>query len=267
VTSADPRAVATLEAHLAYLRALTIAGGGEVIERHAFLIYAGTFPLPFLINGAARTDPRADPSAVVAEALAYFGGRGFEIVVLERRDEDLATAAERAGLVPVSPDPVQYLDRRPTHGAADRSSLRIRTVNDEAGVSDVVSVNEDAHAVYEFPNGLFSSIFANPATVLSAAVHAIVVYDHDVPVATAQIFRHGDLAYVGWVSVARAAGRRGLGWLVTEEVVNFGFDHGATAAVLMASPMGAPLYRKMGFVDVGALRNVFARPATRPEAP
>jgi hypothetical protein len=34
----------------------------------------------------------------------------------------------------------------------------------------------------------------------------------------------------------------------------------ASAAVLMASRMGAPLYRKMGFEDVGALRNAHYRP-------
>ena len=77
--------------------------------------------------------------------------------------------------------------------------------------------------------------------------------------AAAQVFMCADIAYVGWVSVVEKASRRGLGWLVTETVVNEGLARGANAAVLVGSPMGAPLYRKMGFVDVGALRNAYAR--------
>jgi len=225
-------------------------------------IYASTAPLPFLVNAAVRTDPNSAPAAVVEAAMVFFGDRGFEILCLEGRDDDLREAAEGAGLRIGSSDPLQFLDRRPDRSPADRSSLEIQVVTDAAGVRDVAAINQDATAVFGswFPDGVFDSIFAMPATVLSPDIYAVVAYERGAPVATAQIFDHGDFAYVGWVAVVREAMRRGLGWLVTEEVANHGFERGAKAAVLMASPMGAPLYRRMGFVDVGTLRNAYSRP-------
>ena len=38
---------------------------------------------------------------------------------------------------------------------------------------------------------------------------------------------------------------------MTAEVTNLALAMGAEGAVLMASPMGAPVYRRMGFTDVG----------------
>lgn len=112
--------------------------------------------------------------------------------------------------------------------------------------------------MYRFPDGLFAAMFAAPSSVLSPAIHAVLAYVGGAPVATAQVFMHGEAAYVGWVAVVRNAARRGLGWLITETVVNERLARGAKAAVLLASPPGAPLYRKMGFVDVGWLRNACA---------
>ncbi len=86
-------------------------------------------------------------------------------------------------------------------------------------------------------------------------IHAVVAYDGDRPVATAQVFLSGNVAYVGWVAVVRDAMRRGLGSHVTRVVVDAGFATGKDAATLMASPIGAPVYRRMGFVDVGYLQS------------
>jgi ribosomal protein S18 acetylase RimI-like enzyme len=259
----DPRAVISLDAHLAYLRAFTKARGGEIVDGEGWSIFANPIPLPFLVNAVVRTDPAATPVVVVEAALRFFGDRGFELVCLEGRDDDLRQQAEMAGLRTGSPDPLQYLDRRPSRSPIDGSLVEIRVVTDPDGVRDIAAINQDATAVFGFPDEVFASIFAVPATVLVAEIYAVVAYERGAPVATAQVFHHDGYAYVGWVAVMRSAMRRGLGWLVTAEVVNQGIARGARAAVLMASPMGAPLYRRMGFVDVGALVNAHFRPAGR----
>ncbi len=261
VEPADPRAVTALNAHLAYMRALTIAGNGQVIDGNGVVIFTSPTPLPFLVNAAARTDPTAPAGTVVEAALGHFGDRGFEMLCLEGRDDDLWEAAERAGLHVGSSDPLQYVDR-PVDASSARSGVEIRAVTDAAAVGDVIRVNEDAVAAYgsAFPPGTFASIFGVPATVLSPDIYAVVAYEDGRPVATAQIFSHEDVGYVGWVAVVRQAMRRGLGRLVTADVVNQSFERGARAAVLMASPMGAPLYRNMGFIDVGGLRNAYSQP-------
>jgi GNAT superfamily N-acetyltransferase len=257
----DPRALTTLDAHLAYLRALTTAGKAAMVEHDGIFLVRNPVPLPFLVNAAARTGAAVEAPVVLEAARSFFGGQGFEVLCLEGRDDDLRIAAERAGLHIGSPDPLQYLDRQPVPSPADRSAVQIHVVDDVAGVAEVAAVNQDASAVYRFPEGLFAAVFAAPSSVLSPAIHAVLAYVDGAPVATAQVFMHAEVAYVGWVAVVPNAARRGLGWLVTETVVNEGLARGAKAAVLVASPMGAPLYRKMGFVDVGWLRNAYERTA------
>jgi ribosomal protein S18 acetylase RimI-like enzyme len=261
MASADQRAEETLAVHLAYMRLLTTAGGGSVLERDGILAFINLHPLPFLINGVARIDPAAAAQSLVATGLSLFGERGFEVLCLDGRDDDIGAEAATAGLAIGSADPLQAIERMPNAAPADHSSIELRQVVDAAGVADLAAVNQDAVGAYSgFPDGVFSAIFARPATVLAPDIHALVAYEGQAAVATAQIFMHGDIAYVGWVAVAMAAMRRGLGWLVTEAVVNEGFQRGARVAALMASPMGAPLYRKMGFVDVGSLTNAYRRP-------
>lgn len=240
---------------------LVPAGGGVALERDGVLLYKSHVELPLLVNGVARIDPRVAPSTVLAAGQEWFGDRGFEVLCLDGRDGDLRELAEAAGCRPGSPDPLQFLDQPPLTAPVDSSEICVRVATDASDVADVVSIVQDAHAAYGFfPEGVFASIFRVPETILSPSVHALILAERGRPVATAQAFLHEDLTYIGWVSVVQTAMHRGLGWLATEEAVAAGFARGARAAALMASPMGAPLYRKMGFSDVGHVRNAYAQP-------
>ena len=78
---ADPRAVMTPEAHVAYLRALTAAGDGTVVDPDGVFLVRNPVPLPFLVNGAARVDASVEAAAVVIEAArSLFGRQGFEVL-------------------------------------------------------------------------------------------------------------------------------------------------------------------------------------------
>jgi ribosomal protein S18 acetylase RimI-like enzyme len=72
-----------------------------------------------------------------------------------------------------------------------------------------------------------------------------------------------DLAGIQLVGTVPAARRRGLGELCTRWAVRAGFELGATAAVLEASDMGAPLYRRMGFVERSRYRWCLGPPPRR----
>jgi ribosomal protein S18 acetylase RimI-like enzyme len=254
--SADPRAVEALDAHLAYLRHLTVAGGGVLTERHGVMVFTSPASLPALVNGVARLDRQVPGDAVIDAVTAQIGQRGYEVLCLAGRDDDLRQSAEARGLKLGSDDPLQYLEGRPITDAA-AANAEIRRVDDVAGVRDLAAVNQDAGEVYDFPRSFFAEIFAKPETVLSPSIEAVVAYVDGEPLATAQVHLTTDIAYVAWVAVARRAMRRGLGRLVTADVIRRGLERGATATVLMASPMGAPLYRRMGFQDVGVMRNAY----------
>lgn len=259
---ADPRAGATIAAHLAYLRVLVTAGGGDVLETGGTMVYRSVATYPFLVNGAARTDPTVPGRDVVRTAREAFGERGFEILCLDGRDEDLRAAAAEAGMTVGGGEPLQHLHGPPVAAAPAPPGISIRQVTDAAGVRDVAAVNTDAVMVYGFPAGFFEAVFVTPDTVLDPRIEAVVAYEAGEPLATAQVFLDGSVGYIGWVAVVRRAGRRGLGRLVTDDVVRRGLARGATETVLMASPMGAPLYRRLGFTDVGQLRNAHAPAAS-----
>ena len=253
------RAELAFDAHLSYMTQLTEAGGGTVTRTAGGLLLRSPHPRPSLVNIVARLDTGAPPDALLDAAGPAFAGRGYELVCLAGRDDDLREFALAAGLSAGHADPLQYLAARPAASPADRTGLAIREVSDPSGVADLISVNGDASAVYElFEEDFFPTILGRPETIIAENITPYVVDDHGLPVATAQLVLFGNVAYVAWVSVVRSHMGRGLGWLVTQTVVEAGFERGATRAVLMASPMGAPLYRKMGFVDVGSVNSVFA---------
>lgn len=247
-----------LAAHLQYLDALLTHGSGSVQDRDGVFVYQSPAPLPFLVNGVARTDPAVAPATVLAAAAGAFGDRGFEVLCLEGRDDDLRAAAEAAGFQTGSPDPLQTIDRIPDPAPSDTAPFQVRVAETAADVNDIIAIAVDAHTVYKFPDAFFREVFRIPESILSPQIRAVIVSQQGTPVATAQAFLAGNIVYIGWVAVVVAAARRGLGWLATRAAVAAGFDGGAEEAVLVASPMGAPLYRTMGFTDVGALRNAQA---------
>ena len=52
---------------------------------------------------------------------------------------------------------------------------------------------------------------------------------------------------VQWVGTVPGARTSGLGALVTVAVTNLAFDRGASSVSLQASPMGAPVYLRLGY--------------------
>lgn len=67
------------------------------------------------------------------------------------------------------------------------------------------------------------------------------------PVATATLFRTGAVAGVYFVFTLPEVRRRGIGAAITAAALFAAQQHGARLGVLGASPMGEPVYRRMGF--------------------
>ena len=70
------------------------------------------------------------------------------------------------------------------------------------------------------------------------------------PVATAMVYESDGVAGLQWVGTVPAARTGGLGALVTVAATNLAFDHGASSCTLQASPMGAPLYLRLGYETI-----------------
>ena len=111
--------------------------------------------------------------------------------------------------------------------------------------ADVVVVDPMLTAAYERP--------ASMANTLSSYLQLqpdgwfLARYD-GVPVGMGGVIIYGDLARIGLVATHPDYQRRGIGRLVMEHLLRWASDRGATTVRLDASPVGAPLYSRLGFV-------------------
>ena len=256
----DPRTALALASHVDYFRNVSVREpGGAVVEEGGVFLYAGPHPLPVLVNGALRLEQDLDPTDVIDRAQAFFGarGRGFSIYGLVGRDDDVIDAAERAGMTAFG-DPAPLMVLTGTLPPADLASgVRIERVTSEQQVADAAAVCADAYAVYGMPADVPTACMT-PRTMLTSDTAAVVAYDGDGPVATATAMGTGDVSYIAWVGTAQRAMRRGLGDAVTRAATTSGLELGPDVTALLASPMGAPVYRRMGFVEVGRLTSRMA---------
>lgn len=78
-------------------------------------------------------------------------------------------------------------------------------------------------------------------------------------VATALEYRTGDIAGIWFVFTKPHARRRGIGAAITAAALDHARATGAAVGVLGASPLGAAVYSRLGFTEVGRIR-LFERP-------
>jgi ribosomal protein S18 acetylase RimI-like enzyme len=246
VTGVDPvRASALNEQEL--WREMVRWSDGRIIEERGVLLVGG--PSAYL-RVAIRTDPRVAGAAVVARAGEFFGPEPPGFIVLVRRpdDEDIERAAVAAGFragwterpmalaAPPSPSPVP-------------DEVEVRRAADAAAVLDygrVVALANDDPGERERAPLLF-----HDETILAPHIAAFVAYQGAEPVACAMTLVSHRVAGVFYVATVQHARRRGLGDALTRIAARAGFELGADAAWLGASDMGAGLYRRIGFRDLG----------------
>lgn len=126
-------------------------------------------------------------------------------------------------------------------GAADR-----QLVTDPALLSDVAVVTAEA-----FGAPLEAAQMLAPASMLDdERCSWFVTHVDGEPAACGQLLRTDDVAGVYSIAVREQFRRRGLGAAISWTVLAAGRDAGCSVGVLQASPMGEPVYRRMGFETV-----------------
>ena len=222
--------------------------GGVSHEEGGCLCYASDTAFPVMFNGVFRTDDQADPGSVLERAEAFFAarGRGFSVWVREGADEDLGRAALGAGLAEVLSQPEMVicwpLAARPLPDGVE--VRRVETVED---VRRFVEINASAYTSLEIRPKAFREAFSAPGGLLRPDIAAAVAFVEGTPAATALTFVSHGAGLVNWVGTLAEYRGRGVGEAVTREVTNAGFDLGARASTLQASPMGEPIYRRLGY--------------------
>lgn len=234
-------------------RVISRNAGGRVFEVDGLLLWAGAHPSPAIINGVIRTRESEPPAGHVLDiASGWFGelGHGFTLHVRVGRDDDLERTAMDRGFRVLLDLPVMVYDgEAPDVRVPEGHTLE--RVEDERGIRDLVQAVAEP---FELPDEI-ASVFARPESVLSPFTAAVVVRDAGgTPVAGAWTSVSYLVAGIGFVGTAEASRGRGIGTAATAGAMRLGYAMGARAAALQASPLGRPVYARMGFREVGAYR-------------
>ena len=240
---------------IAFSRAITRWGSRGVLEeRGGAVLCAGGTWVPVVANGAYRADDALGGDELIERADAFFGGlaRGYSVKVRDSgEDDDLRTACETRGLEPFGESVPQMIRHTPLRAADPIDGVSLRLVEDDEGVHDFITVNAEAYGTYGMPAQVLSDLFDQAAVLVEdPAAHIVVASRGGQPVATAMVYESDGVAGLQWVGTVPTARTGGLGALVTVAATNVAFGHGASSCTLQASPMGAPLYLRLGYETI-----------------
>jgi hypothetical protein len=244
----------------AYSRESTRWGqGGQFRHDAGVLVFATGSWIPINSNGAFRLDPDVGATEVVGRADDFFAplGRGYCVKVRDTgEDDDLRAACQEAGLVEfLSGGPEMALDTR-LSDAPPPPETDLRLVTTETQVADFSHVNGEAYSTYGMPPDQVAAMFSCPGNLLSCPdLISVVAYRDNQPVSAAQVYLSHGIAGIYWVGTVEAVRGQGLAEVVTRAVGNMAFDRGARLCTLQASPMGEPVYRRMGYVELYRYQN------------
>jgi ribosomal protein S18 acetylase RimI-like enzyme len=222
--------------------------GGRIVEERGVVLVSG--PSPYL-RVAIRSDPSVGAADLIARAGDFFGAESTGFIVLVRRPDDADTerAALAAGFRAGWTERAMAIERPPSPGSLPEG-VEVRVVADAAGVAAygrVVALANDDPGERERAPLLF-----HDETIIAPHIAAFVAYAGAEPVACAMTLVSHRIAGVYYVATVEHARRRGLGDALTRMAARAGFELGAHAAWLGASDMGAGLYRRIGFADLGS---------------
>lgn len=215
----------------------------------AWLFGAGSATHPVISNAAFRRDDIVEAEDFVERAREFFAarGRGFSIWARagQAADRDLIAAAEAAGFQAVYEMPEMILSRELATESVP-AGAELRRLSDAGEAPGFWEVAIEAYASNGFPPEVFAG-YTEHSGLLAENIVAFIAYLDDEPASIAMTIVSHSVAGVYWVgSVERARGL-GLGRAVTVAATNAGFALGAEVASLQASPMGRPIYTKLGY--------------------
>ncbi|MBD3140295.1 GNAT family N-acetyltransferase [Microbispora bryophytorum] len=138
------------------------------------------------------------------------------------------------------------------------AGLRIEVVTDHDQLSELVRT-------YSASMGVAPSLEPDIVRIESqrrdnADIVRLAAVLEDRVVGTTTVIAAHDVAGIFLVHVADTHRRRGIGTALTAAALRVGRNRGTRLAALAASPVGEPLYRRFGFVEVSQYR-LFSFPA------
>jgi hypothetical protein len=227
--------------------------GGQLVEHETFTMavspHGNFFHNMVMIRGPV------DVGVLLAAVQDLYAdhNRPFSIWTRPHADEAVEAALRERGFMQIIAMPAMALLGDPGT-RCEPPGLEIRPVTDDRGRHDYLEVTAEAYAVYQQPRELTEDAFASLESVCAPHIQGFVGYVADAPVAAAAVYLTHGVAGIGWVGTLSAHRGQRYAEAVTWAAVREGFRRGATLASLQASPMGRPVYERMGFITPSEYR-------------
>lgn len=230
--------------------------GGELLETPQY--YLGYGPRGTLFHNMIMVRDAVGVDALFAAARRFYLERGAPFSIWLRAHADAALEAElqTRGFELFTTMPGMALLGDPGT-RCEPPGLEIRPAIDDRGRRDYLHVTAAAYATYGAPPEYAEDAFASLASVCAPHVQGFVGYDDGAPAAAAAVYVTHGVAGIGWVGTLPERRNRGYAEAVTWAAIREGFRRGAAFANLQASPMGRPIYERMGFITPTEYRVLF----------
>jgi len=227
--------------------------GGALRQTARYTLCYSPRGTPF--HNMVMVEDGAAVDEVLAAAADFFGAssRIYSVWTREHADEAFETTLRQRGFSERLRMPGMALLADPGTRCAP-PGLEVRPVTEERTRHDFQAVCAAAYATYGSPPDYTRDAFATLDSLCAPHIQGFVGYAADTPAATAALYLTHGVAGIAWVGTMPEYRNRGFGEAVTWATVREGLRRGACFANLQASPMGRPIYERMGFVTPTSYR-------------
>jgi ribosomal protein S18 acetylase RimI-like enzyme len=129
------------------------------------------------------------------------------------------------------------------------------------------SVAAEAFKSFGSPAEAAVNLAHRPGMLVGPKVAAYLAHVDGRPSSCGMVIATGDVAGIYFIGTIQEARGHGLGEMMTRMTAHAGFELGARAVILQATPMAAPLYRRIGFTDFGCYANYIGTALSRESSP
>lgn len=208
-----------------------------------------------LFNGVVMAQLKPEGVKATVESLQAKieaqGAPAFWWVGPRSRPDNLGALLERYGLQPAGEVPGMAIDLARVESTPE--AIAGFTIQKVSGGEMQRLWARTAAAGTEFPPAAMEAMVRVEGTLNGPyykAQHRYIGYLHGRPVATAALVLDSGVAGIYAVATIPEARRQGIGRIMTVRPLIEAQKNGYHVGILQASPMGYPIYKKIGFRDV-----------------